>query len=88
MIAFNVNYGPADMIRDGETGFLVPFGDEALLAARLVGLFRDPARHERMCAAALESSGDFAPDTVAVKWRGLIDALQNTRNTAGRRRAR
>ncbi len=32
VVACDVNYGPADMIEDGENGALVPFGNEELLA--------------------------------------------------------
>jgi glycosyltransferase involved in cell wall biosynthesis len=42
----------ADVLVEGETGFIVPVGDEAALAGRIVELLRDGARRERMGAAA------------------------------------
>jgi len=33
----------ADLVRDGQTGFVVPFDDEAILARRLIELARSPA---------------------------------------------
>jgi len=42
----------ADVVAEGETGHIVPVGDAAVLAARIVALLRDPARRERMGTAA------------------------------------
>jgi glycosyltransferase involved in cell wall biosynthesis len=36
------------VIREGETGYLVPSGDDAQMAARLIALLRDPATARRM----------------------------------------
>jgi glycosyltransferase involved in cell wall biosynthesis len=40
--------GAAEAIREGETGYLVPPGDDELMASRLVTLLRDPAKARRM----------------------------------------
>jgi glycosyltransferase involved in cell wall biosynthesis len=44
--------GVPEIIRDGETGFVVPVGDAAALAGRLELLLGDPALRERMGNAA------------------------------------
>jgi len=44
--------GSADGIRDGETGWIVPPGDEAALAERLTELLTDDERRARFSAAA------------------------------------
>ena len=44
--------GSAEGIIDGETGWIVPPGDEATLAERLAGLLRDEAQRARFSAAA------------------------------------
>jgi glycosyltransferase involved in cell wall biosynthesis len=41
-----------DVIADGETGYVVPPGDEAALAERVQELLADPARRDRMGRAA------------------------------------
>ena len=41
-----------DIVVEGETGHLVPVGDEAALADRLTGLLSEPERRERMGRAA------------------------------------
>ncbi len=45
--------GLRDSIRHGETGFLVPYGDEEAFADRALELLRDSDLRERMAAAAL-----------------------------------
>jgi glycosyltransferase involved in cell wall biosynthesis len=40
--------GAAEAIREGETGYLVPPGNDELMASRLVTLLRDPAKARRM----------------------------------------
>ena len=42
-----------EMIRDGETGYTVPVGDDAMLADRLTSLLSDPARARAMGNAGL-----------------------------------
>lgn len=44
--------GLTDIVVDGETGFLIPAGDQAALVERLKLLAADPARRERMGRAA------------------------------------
>jgi glycosyltransferase involved in cell wall biosynthesis len=46
--------GLRDSIRDGETGFLVPYGDVDAFAARTLELLGDAARWSRMSRAATE----------------------------------
>jgi glycosyltransferase involved in cell wall biosynthesis len=46
--------GLPEVIRDGETGYLVPPGDPAALAERICMLLGDPAQRSRMGAAGRE----------------------------------
>ncbi len=46
--------GPSETVLEGETGFLVPPGDAAALAERVLQLLRDPALRQRMGAAGRE----------------------------------
>ncbi len=68
--------GPADLIRDGETGLLVAKDAPQPLAAAIAGLLADPAR-----AAALAEAGraeflrDHAEATVLRRWRDFLHAV-------------
>ena len=77
VVAFDVNDGPADMIRHGKTGALVPFNHEEALATALIDILNDTQRHEQMCDDALESACEFGVDVVAAKWRRLLHELSH-----------
>ena len=46
--------GLRDSVWDGETGFLVPYGDDKAFAEKAVQLLTDDGLWDRMSAAALE----------------------------------
>ncbi|RST30180.1 glycosyltransferase [Sphingomonas ginkgonis] len=46
--------GPEEIISDGETGFLIPVGDAAAAADRMLALLNDPARAEALGRAGRE----------------------------------
>ena len=58
--------GLRDSVRDGETGFLVPYGDDRAFADRALALLDDPALFARQSAAAREWAAGFS-------WRRCID---------------
>ena len=51
-------YGPAEIIDEGETGWLVPGDDEEALAAALVEAVNRPDERRRRGAAAIQVAGD------------------------------
>jgi phosphatidylinositol alpha-mannosyltransferase len=59
--------GYRDVVRDGVDGQLVPRGDATELAEALRDLWLEPARRERMSAAAFESAGRYAWPRVAAE---------------------
>lgn len=72
VVAFDVNYGPSELIEHGETGFIVPFGNEELLAERIITLLNNHVLYKRMYASARRSAQRVASDGVAQKWALLI----------------
>src|SRR5690606_7751087 len=63
--------GPAETVIDGETGYLVPPGDAAALASRVIKLLHDPALRQRMGAAGRQR--------VEAHFSGAANAAQFTR---------
>ncbi len=60
--------GPAELIRDGENGYLIPVGDEEALAGRLRLLLSDPSLAERMGKEARKLLDAYLPERVNEEW--------------------
>lgn len=86
-IAYDIPYGPADLIRDGRNGFLVPAGDLEALADAIVRLQRmSPHRVARMRAHAVRTATRFDERRVTQLWaRAFRQAtLQRAAHGSGR----
>ncbi|WP_059012149.1 glycosyltransferase family 4 protein [Streptomyces specialis] len=75
VVSTDCPYGPAEIIRDGEDGRLVPVGDEQALAAALLDLVRDDGLRARMGAAALRNSRRYDPVPVVERAEELFAEL-------------
>lgn len=72
-VSFDCDAGPADIIREGVDGFLVPTGDVAALAERLRSLALDDARRAAFACRAREAAERFGPSVVLARWRRLVE---------------
>ncbi|MFF2650105.1 glycosyltransferase family 4 protein [Streptomyces sp. NPDC058045] len=73
--------GPAEIIRDGVDGRLVPVGDRAALTAVLLDLIADDAARRRMGEAARTAARRYDPELVAQNCEALFADLAATRRT-------
>ena len=83
VIAYSCPCGPKDIIRDGHDGFLIPPGDEDLLADRMCRLIADSQLRESMGRNARESSQRYTPQKIASEWMSLFNELTGKDSTAG-----
>lgn len=67
-IAFDCDTGPAELIDNGENGFLIPPGDQAAFTAHLGTLMRDPAIRNRMGRSALARADRYDIAGIAEQW--------------------
>jgi poly(glycerol-phosphate) alpha-glucosyltransferase len=74
VVSYDVRYGPREQIDDGADGFVVPEGDQAALAERVVELLRSPELVRRMSAAAREKVSRFGPSEFVERWGSVIRA--------------
>jgi len=75
MIAYNINYGPKEMIVDGENGFLVKADDQEALYQKIRQFLGDKSLQIDMmekCQSLLKS---YLPETVLNEWQELVHKL-------------
>lgn len=77
VVAFDSG-GLADIIDDGYTGYLVPPGDVAALAARLDTLLTDHSRHEIGRAGRQSALARYSPESVARRYAQLYRSVLET----------
>ncbi|WP_199039859.1 glycosyltransferase [Glycomyces salinus] len=83
-IAYDIRYGPRDIITDGVDGFLVPAGDVGALAATIARVAAMPETElDAMRAAARKRAADFSDAAITRRWAtALAEAMD--RKSAGR----
>ncbi|MGW8568496.1 glycosyltransferase [Isoptericola sp. NPDC055881] len=85
-IAYDIRYGPADIVTDGVDGFLVPDGDlDALAAAieRFVTL--DDATVRGMREAAVATAARYSDAAVVERWAEVLQDMTRHRPPSARR---
>ncbi|MBG6239563.1 poly(glycerol-phosphate) alpha-glucosyltransferase [Mycetocola sp. CAN_C7] len=73
-IAYDIPYGPADIIRSGHNGFLIPAGDVTALTAAIDALVDLPADQvARLRRNAARTAARFTDEAVTARWAREID---------------
>ncbi|TLF44550.1 glycosyltransferase family 4 protein [Maribacter aurantiacus] len=71
-ISTNCPHGPADMITDGENGFLVPVGDVDTLATKMEELMHSDVLQKRFRENAIRSTQKYEMEPIAKNWMEVI----------------
>jgi glycosyltransferase involved in cell wall biosynthesis len=75
LIAFDCPRGPAEIIRHGENGLLIPEGPIRRYTRALRGLVEDAELRERLGAQALRDADEYTIEHIAAQWEGLFARL-------------
>ena len=75
IVSFDCKCGPADVVEDGVTGYLVPEGNVKALAQRLESVMLDDDLRKRMGAAAREASERYSVERVMSQWCKLFETI-------------
>ncbi|MFI1936285.1 glycosyltransferase family 4 protein [Streptomyces purpureus] len=75
VVSTDCDYGPREIIKDGEDGFLVPVGDADAVADALLKLIDDKDLRHRMGAAAITNSRRYDPSSVTKQYADLFAEL-------------
>ncbi|MFD7438429.1 glycosyltransferase family 4 protein [Streptomyces sp. NPDC059861] len=79
VVSTDCPHGPAEIIKDGVDGRLVPVGDRDALGVALLELVRDDERRRLMGRTAQENTRRYAPALVVERVERLIDAARSAR---------
>lgn len=72
VVCYAFRYGPAELVRDGRSGYVVPNGDEEALARAIVTLLSSPRRAWLMGLSGLDVRWRFRAGAVRRRWRALV----------------
>lgn len=75
VIAYDCPFGPREIIDNGITGFLVPFGDENALVERICYLLERPDIRKRMSEEAFNKAAQFDIKRIAPLWISMFNSL-------------
>lgn len=78
VVSYQCPYGPKDLISEGKDGFLVPVGDEQMMADRICTLIEDEQLRRRMGVAAKDKAKQYHLDIIIDRWMQLFNDLVKT----------
>jgi glycosyltransferase involved in cell wall biosynthesis len=84
VVAYDINYGPAEVIRDGVDGILIPPGDVAAMGAAMAKLLGDPDYARGLGERAREVKTRFSEQRWATEWTSLYSSLAGLPDQAGK----
>jgi glycosyltransferase involved in cell wall biosynthesis len=67
-VAYDIKYGPKDIIRNDADGYLVKKGDQKALADKVVDIMRDTKLRDRLSERAVEVTDRFSEESFRKDW--------------------
>jgi len=71
-VSYDCKVGPAEIIRDGVDGVLIPVGDEAAFSAAMLRLAEDDAERMRLAKACPGILGRLSEDAIQPLWADVL----------------
>nr|WP_234781962.1 glycosyltransferase family 4 protein [Sinorhizobium saheli] len=82
VVSFACEWGPSDMVENGEDGILVPGNDVEALAEALSSVLGNAPLRKRLAASAAASAKKYAPERILSQW-DAVAASALERQAAG-----
>ena len=77
VVSFDCPYGPADIIQNGEDGYLVEYLNTDEAALKVCELIENPELRKQMSRNARENIKRFDRNVIMKKWVDLFEILCN-----------
>ena len=74
-ISYDCPTGPADIISNGQDGYLVDLNDEKKFIEMLIKLMQNETLRESMGVQAREKAKSYLPESIMPKWQALFEEL-------------
>ena len=78
VVAFDCPYGPADIIHDGEDGYLVEDGNIETFSGRVCQLIENEKKRQEMGTTAVLSSQRYKAENIMPQWNQLFEELRDS----------
>lgn len=73
-ISTDCNFGPSDLIHNGENGFLIPVNDQEELTKKLSQLIDDKALQKKFSENAKRTTENYMSKNVVAQWEAIINS--------------
>jgi poly(glycerol-phosphate) alpha-glucosyltransferase len=69
--AFDIKYGPSEIISDSQTGYLIPRFDKEEYANKIISFYRDKSLQKLMSENCYKESNRFSTETFLNNWYNM-----------------
>ncbi len=73
VIAFDVDFGPADIIKNGENGFLIPKGNIQQFEKKVIKLMDNNELLQKMSRNAIQNTDRFCKEKIIAMWFSFFE---------------
>lgn len=78
VISFDCKYGPRSVIRNEETGLLVPFGDVKEMAAAICSMIEHDIERQRMASNARQEIMKYNAENIMPLWYAFYESFEKS----------
>ena len=75
-LAYDIDFGPREIIDNGVSGYLVEAYDSDVMAEKICELIEDEEKRALFAKRAKENCGKFTKETFISKWTGIFDKIE------------
>ena len=72
VVSFDINYGPSEIIIDGQNGFLVSGFDKEMFADKILKIINDDMMQSKLSENSIKLSQKYNSKSVSDLWRNLL----------------
>lgn len=74
-VSSDCEYGPSDIIKNGENGFLTPVGDYKLMGQKIIDLLENKDLREKFFTSAIRTMKEYSEDNIIEKYVVYVDKI-------------